>query len=285
MFEFFDRIGIDRETRQRAAQKIFWNRFGETVVKAAKRAESLFDTVIRNYSIMSDANGESWLPTTLPSSPLVFDVGFYEGDYTRTVLSHRPGATIVGFDPSEHAQCCFDPADFPGGARVTLEQLALSNTPGEATFFDYDNMCNSLSPRRERSSEAVREYQVAVDTLDDYVDKKNLDANRIDLLKVDAEGHDVEVLEGAQELLEAQRIDLFMFEFSSAWVNSRYYLRDMVDLLEPTPYRLFRLFNGFLNRFDYDWSIDSCTTRSAMYVGLSERRLERGDIPIRDLDL
>ena len=58
-----------------------------------------------------------------------------------------------------------------------------------------------------------------------------------------------------------------------------------VEYLEPMPYEIFHLFNGFLRPLRYDIRIDSCTTLPAMYVGVSERRLARSDIPVRNYRL
>jgi FkbM family methyltransferase len=283
MFEVFDRIGVDRETRHRLVQRLLWNRLGEGIVRTFSRVESLFNTVVRNYSIMSPANGEKWLPTLLPSRPFVIDIGFFTGAFTRAVLAERSEARIVGFDPSKQARKAYQHtwSDEP---RVDFEHLALSNDTGSATFFDYDNMCNSLSPRRDRGAEPASEYEVDVTTLDQYLNDRAL-GETVDLLKIDAEGHDVEVLQGASELLRDSGVGIFMFEFGSAWINSGYYLRDVVEFVDDKPYELFRLFNGFLNSFEYKWSMDSCTQRPAMYVGVSHERLESGGIPVRHLEL
>jgi hypothetical protein len=65
---------------------------------------------------------------------------------------------------------------------------------------------------------------------------------RIDLLKLDTEGHELSVLEGARRLLESRAIDTIQFEFGGANIDSRTFLRDIVDVLRPTHgvYRLLK---------------------------------------------
>ena len=67
------------------------------------RYERLFDTVVRNYSLLGDTNGERWLLTLMDESPLVFDIGFHDGASTQQMLCARPKAHVVGFDPSRFA--------------------------------------------------------------------------------------------------------------------------------------------------------------------------------------
>jgi len=264
--------------RHRLLQRLFWNPLGAAMARAFARFALRFDTVVRNYSLITDTNGERWLNTLLPEAPLVFDVGFHSGDSTAECLERRPAAKVHGFDPSRHGLGCYR-ARFGPDPRVTFANVALSNAPGTLDFYDYQNMCNSLARRKELPSETPTVYQVKVETLDGYCQR--LGVAHIDLLKIDAEGYDLQVLEGGIGLLRAQAVDLFMFEFGSGWAATRRYLWEADEFIKPLRYRLFRLFDGFLCPFAYDIRIDSCTTLPAMYVGVSESRLARGDIPLR----
>lgn len=264
--------------RHHLLQKLFWNGPGSRVVDRLVRYERLFNVVVRNYSLIGETNGERWLETLLDESPLVFDVGFHDGASTREVLASRPKAMVIGFDPSRFAGDSHR-AGFGADDRVTFENVGLSNAPGTVKFYDYANMCNSLAPRKEEMESPVV-YEVPVTTVDAYCQQKRID--HITFMKIDAEGFDLHVLEGAEATLTEQRVDIFAFEFASGWSASKRYLWEVRDYFEGLPYQLFHLFNGFLCPFVYDIWIDSSCTLSAMYVGVSNRRLERGDIPQRD---
>ena len=62
---------------------------------------------------------------------------------------------------------------------------------------------------------------------------------KIDLLKIDTEGHELAVLQGAKQLLERGAIDVIQFEFNEMNVISRVYMRDFMQLLAD--FRFFRL--------------------------------------------
>ena len=269
---------LTQRSRHHLLQRMFWNRRGAALVSRIIGYEQKFDVVVRNYSLIGETNGERWLLSLLDNESLVFDVGFHDGASTRAILTERPKSRVVGFDPSRFALQSYE-AELVNDYRVSFENIGLSDKPGTLQFYDYDNMCNSLVPRKE-SMDAPVIYTVQVSTIDNYC--RNQSIEHVNFLKIDAEGFDLHVLEGAQEFLSAQGADIFAFEFASGWSASKRYLWEAVEFFEPLPYGLYHLFNGFLCPLIYDVRIDSSCTLSAMYVGVSHRRLARGDIPLRD---
>lgn len=269
---------LSQRQRHQLLQRLFWNKYGSILVSHLVRYERMFDVVIRNYSLIGQTNGERWLLSLLDEEPLVFDVGFHDGASTREVLRARPKAQVVGFDPSRFAQGKHT-EDFSADNRVRFEHLGLSDQEGRLTFYDYDNMCNSLAPRKE-SSDTPNLYEVPVTTLDAYCGTRGI--SHINFLKIDAEGFDLHVLEGAKGLLNKQGIDIFAFEFASGWAASKRYLWEAKEYMDALPYSLYHLFNGFLCPLVYNVRIDSSCTLPAMYVGLSENRSAQGDLPLRN---
>ncbi|MEM9204917.1 MAG: FkbM family methyltransferase [Pseudomonadota bacterium] len=248
-------------------------------VRKLSEFEVMFDTVVRGYSLMGETNGERWLMSLVRPGATVFDVGFHEGRWTADLLNAVSDAKVHAFDPSRTAASAYH-RRFSGDERVTFSNVALSSEGGSATLHDYDTMCSSLADRKETSCKCESAYSVEVETIDEYSKRRNI--KRIDLLKIDAEGYDLHVLEGAFRSLKNERVDLASFEFGSGWTATRHYLWEAVEFFDPLPYSLFRLFNGFLVPLRYDVTIDSCTTRPAMYVAVSKSRVATGDIPIRD---
>ena len=73
-------------------------------------------------------------------------------------------------------------------------------------------------------------------TLDDYCASVGIET--IDLLKIDAEGHDHLVLAGAGALLERGAIEIIQFEYNYRWIGARRYLNDAFDDLGPLGYKI-----------------------------------------------
>ena len=269
-----------QRSRHHLLQALFWNPVGAALVHRLVSYERKFDAVVRNYSLMTPTNGERWLIKYMDEKPVVFDVGFHDGQSTKEILALQPKAQVTGFDPSRFALSCYEKR-FADDDRVTFVNKGLSDVPGNFEFYDYDNMCNSLAARKENMRGATATtYEVPITTIDVYCRDQEID--HINLVKIDAEGFDLNVLEGAHELLSKQAVDIFMFEFASGWAASKRYLWEAIEYFEPLPYTLYHLFNGFLCPLVYDIRNDSCCTLSAMYVGITDRRLARGDIPLRD---
>lgn len=273
---------LNAKSRHHLLQRIFWNPVGARFARAFIRFSRKFDVVVRNYSLNGETNGERWLLTLMDETPTIIDVGFHDGASTAEMLKARPQGKVVGFDPSRFA-AERHAADFAQDSRVTFVNQGLAAEPGELEFHDYENMCNSLAPRKELPGEVPTTYKVPITTLDSWCAENGID--HVNFMKVDAEGYDLHVLEGAKQLLENQKIDIFMFEFASGWTASKRYLWEVDEYFAPLPYKLYHLFNGFLTPLTYEVERDSCTTRYAMYVGVSDQRMARGDIPVRDYGL
>jgi Methyltransferase FkbM domain len=72
---------------------------------------------------------------------------------------------------------------------------------------------------------------------------------KIHLLKLDVEGSEIDILRGADELLENGGIDFLQFEFGGCNIDSRTYFRDFYDLLSPR-FRIFRIVTDGLRAVD-----------------------------------
>lgn len=76
------------------------------------------------------------------------------------------------------------------------------------------------------------------------------DIQEVHLLKCDAEGHDFEVIRGAAGLLEKGNVWFLQFEYNHRWVYSRHFLKDVVDFVAGTRYRVSKVTPGGLERYE-----------------------------------
>jgi FkbM family methyltransferase len=230
-----------------------------------------------NRSLLAETNGEHWIIKYLPAEPFVLDVGFNKGDYSSEILKQRPKARVIGFEPAKSMQQLFQ-KNFAKELRIQLLPLALSNVSGELEFRDTADGCSSLAV----NNHAGNHYRVKTVSLDEIA--KAYDFPQINMLKIDVEGYDLHVLEGASGLLDKQLIDIFTFEYNAPWIDSRRFLKDACNYIDTKPYSLFRLFNGFLVPFRYN-HVAERHDLACNYIGISTGRLEREDIPIKSFPL
>jgi len=176
----------------------------------------------------------------LPATAVIVDVGANLGGWTLEASRLWPAAHIHAFEPS--AVTYRQLTQVTAGLNVRCVRAAVSEKAGVAKLHSVPQLSglSSLHHRdlAEHGVDMTDNEEVSLVTLDDYCEQQSI--ARIDFLKIDAEGHDLAVLLGARELLNAGRIDIVQFEFGGANIDSRTYLRDFVRLLEPR-YRITRL--------------------------------------------
>ena len=147
---------------------------------------------------------------------VIFDVGAYVGEVAATYKRVFPQSTIYCFEPfpdSFHKlnRLCRD-------ASIKAHQIAFSDKEGKTTFhINVDLSCNSLLPPTESdfkcySAKSIKdgEIQVETNTLDNFCASAKISC--IDILKLDVEGAEVKVLEGASRMLSKQAIKLIYSE-------------------------------------------------------------------------
>jgi FkbM family methyltransferase len=182
--------------------------------------------------------------------PMIFDVGANVG---QTALRYRalfPGATLHCVEP-------FGPSFEQLGKalerdpNVVLHRLALAASSGSARLnVNRSAATNSLLESDARAShywgggllDTESTVEVATRTLDELCAER--DVGHVDVLKIDVQGGEYAVLEGARRLLTGQRIDLIYMEVIMAptYVGQRE-LQDYLVLLASSRYRLFDFYN------------------------------------------
>ncbi len=105
-------------------------------------------------------------------------------------------------------------------------------------------MIASLHVRRDSyfQQEQFEPQPVQVVTLDQVISAFDLDV--VDFVKIDVEGHDLAVLRGARQSLQAGRVKALAFEFGSGNLNSRTFFHDIWDELRPLGFHLQRICPG-----------------------------------------
>src|SRR6266487_4042201 len=163
---------------------------------------------------------------------VILDVGANVGGYSGAILSIAPTAQIYCFEPHPGNRRHLDAAL---GSRVTVVPAAVGSTPGSAELYDYaEGPGSSHASLHKDVFEKLRQRPhqslcVNVITIDDFVEEHNIPA--ISLLKVDVEGHELEVLRGASRVIREQKVDIVHFEFNEMNVITRVFLADFFALL------------------------------------------------------
>ena len=78
--------------------------------------------------------------------------------------------------------------------------------------------------------------EVDLVSIDSYVEESAID--RITMVKVDAEGHDLSVIKGAVASLEKGTIEFLQFEYNWRWIDNKGFLKDVFELCRPLGYEI-----------------------------------------------
>lgn len=194
-------------------------------------------------------SGEKYLSTFLKrnySLITIFDVGAHHGDYTNLFV--ETDASIYCFEPNP-SSFNYVQKRFHTQKNVNLFNMGLSSKGGESQIFDYKNLEGSYHASMYKEvfthlhNSMPVSAEIRVETVDHFSQENGIE--RINLLKIDTEGHELEVLKGAQSLIDKKCVDVIHFEFNEMNVISRIFLMDFFSLLHS--YNLYRLLpNDFL---------------------------------------
>jgi FkbM family methyltransferase len=161
----------------------------------------------------------------------IFDVGAHNGEFLDTILppllDHGTPFSLHAFEPSAPS---FEGLEFRHGTRtnIHLNNCAMGRQSGERDLHANAPGSSLSSFSRRRLDHFGMEFdhteKVSVRTLDEYCADRSIE--RIDLLKLDVEGHELDVLQGGLGLLLARRVGLVTFEFGGCNIDSRTYFQD-----------------------------------------------------------
>jgi FkbM family methyltransferase len=149
---------------------------------------------------------EKYVFDQIDYNSIYIDVGANFG--LRSMYAASENREIILFEPN-HELHTFTKSLFEQNRFVnyTIEPVCLSDSIGETTF--YISGSSYLSSRNQSNSDkdghggTTKKITVALNTLDNYLSKYQ--DKVVGLIKIDAEGEDLQVLKGAKKCLEIYR--------------------------------------------------------------------------------
>jgi FkbM family methyltransferase len=198
---------------------------------------------------------------------VVLDVGANIGSYSEAIRRLAPQATIFAFEPSSVARKKLEDR-FIGESSVVIVPLALGSKNSRGTLWSDSpgSVLASLTKRKldHFGTEFSQTESVDVVTLDSWVDSMKVLPN---LIKLDVEGHELDVLKGGLKTLSTTQV--VQFEFGGCNVDTRTYFQDFWYLLTDLGFAIYRVSAaGQIRLFCYSES-DECF-RTTNYLAVRE---------------
>lgn len=169
----------------------------------------------------------------------VFDIGANEGEWMRLALTLNPTLQVHCFEPNTAAYKMIMAGNVP--EQVTVNHCAMGATLGSKELLVYSDasVLNSFYARESASMTDAKRETVNVDTISNYCKKHAIDT--VDFVKIDVEGHELEVLKGALPMLEHGAITMIQFEYGGTFLDSGISLKAILELVKPFPYDLYKI--------------------------------------------
>lgn len=148
----------------------------------------------------------------------ILDVGANVGDVSDAALRSYPQAQVLCFEPVKKTFQELTERMKPFGARAHLYNCALSNEKMQGEInITTTNGANSILPQpsfHQACNPHVREVEkeaIELMRLDDFA--INFPCQRIDIMKIDVEGYELNVLKGGEHFVAAN-VDVIIIEIS-----------------------------------------------------------------------
>lgn len=201
----------------------------------------------------------------------IFDVGANKGQYLDLALE-----ALYTDDYLIH---CFEPGvesfkvltERKKDSRIILNNIGIGKEKGCKTLY-YDAPGSGLASLSKRNLDSFgiefnKSETVQIDTIDNYCTEKKID--RISLLKIDIEGHEMDALAGAKEKFFNHAIDIVTFEFGGCNIDTRTFFRDFWVFFQRQNMKLYRItLSGYLSQINSYKEIDE-QFRTTNFIALN----------------
>ena len=179
-----------------------------------------------------------------------FDVGANIGSITLPIAK-APGVEVHSFEPSKLSFNFLEKNVRDNQLEnVTLNNVAVHSVDeSEMQFYEAEEKYGNSSLSATYSKQP--HYTVKTVSLDTYCERKGI--SKIDVLKIDVQGYEIEVLKGAVSLLQKKGIGTIIFEMES-WAEKQagYPAGAAQQFLLDHGYELFSLKNSKLEKVQTD---------------------------------
>jgi FkbM family methyltransferase len=162
------------------------------------------------------------------SPRLILDVGGNVGQTAFAFNKAWPNAKIFSFEPVKDTFAILKKS-IQNINNVEAVPLALGSVSGEGTIKLFSDSQNASLDNRFALNPNTKHENIRISTVDDFCLLHSI--NEVDILKIDAEGYDLEVLKGSASLLKNGKIDFVFTEISTTSRPGKVSLSDMNDFL------------------------------------------------------
>ncbi len=168
----------------------------------------------------------------------VVDVGANHGGWTRTALHYFPDAYFTLLEPQQWLEVYFKDL-LEQNPKIKYHHCGAGSKPGtfKFTIANRDDSSTFVLSEEDAKEQGLKQIDVNIVTLNDLISSQNLPDP--DIIKIDAEGLDLEVLKGADDFFG--KTEIFMVEAGVAAKGIENEFSRVVDYMDTKGYKLFEI--------------------------------------------
>lgn len=219
-------------------QKIV-NSFGYKISKNKKNKFKNFDLILKKILNFNNVN--------------IIDIGANKGQTIERFKKIFNKPKIYAFEPTNNLTKLLE-KKYANDQNVKIFNQAVGNKHGKTIFYNYlNNELNSIYKIKDSHHKKFKTTQCKITTVDHFCLKHKL--KKIDILKIDTQGNEKKILEGAKKSLKNGVFKVIELEIIlGEYYNVNNSFSDIEQNLGINNYRLLavdRLINFFSNKYMY----------------------------------
>lgn len=213
-----------------------------------------------NYGVASgyaDYSGELFIIKNIKKElrigANIFDIGANVGDWSKFVIDEYKDKdyNLYMFEPSENTFFKLTKNIKPSNNRYF--HLMGFGDKHEKLMIYYDSFAQGSASIFKKNAKYSEEIEI--DTIDNFCN--NHDIKVIDFLKMDVQGYELNILNGANEMIKNGNIKFIQFEFDEPNIENRVFFKDFWELLHEKYDIYHSLYNGLIKIKEYNYSLET----------------------------
>ena len=203
---------------------------------------SLYAKGYKNYGNFKSTGEENFINIISEEIKVCLDVGANVGNYSKLLLK-KTNAKVYAFEPMEKSFQELKKIKENYKDRFFIEKLALGNEDGVRQIYSANDISEkaSLEKNLEKLSfidkKNLREFDISIKKIDSL---NFFDANsKVDFIKIDVEGHEYEVIQGAKKFIDFNSPKFIQIEINWHQLFKKVNLFEFSKLLNE--YEIFKI--------------------------------------------
>ena len=191
---------------------------------------------------------------------MIFDIGANVGEWSKYVLSIKNDTKLHCFEPSKYIFSQLLNKNFPSNVICNNFGLGSKEKTGTLHLFAENPSMSSIYKRKgidfTKAGQQTKTENITLDTIDNYCLKNKIE--RVDFVKIDVEGHELEVLKGARQMMKEGRIKLIQFEYGGCYIDARIFLKDIFEYFQDMNYEFYKIYPKKIKKINkYQQKLDN----------------------------